>query len=95
MTSVGTGDANDVFRVEVLGAAQGEGEPVQTVTSRIKLHHYFLKCALTCTTKQLPKWGFEQQEIACNPTVRDANAVWNIEDNFHPKRNRFIMFSDR
>jgi len=51
------------------------------VTSRLKFHHYFVKCVLTCSTKPLPKWGFEQGEVSCNPTVRDANSMWNIEDN--------------
>ena len=37
----GTGDANDVWRVEVVGGV--EGDKIQTVTSKIKLHHYFLK----------------------------------------------------
>ncbi len=37
----GQGDANDVWRVEILGGS--DGELVQTVTSKIKLHHYFLK----------------------------------------------------
>ncbi len=58
---------------------------MQTLTSQIRLHHYFLKCVLTTTTKQLPKWGFEQQEITCNPNVRDPIASWNVEDNFFPR----------
>jgi dolichyl-phosphate-mannose--protein O-mannosyl transferase len=96
-----------------------EGDRIQTVTSKIKLHHYFLKvistkktpfrtnpqilskrvyfdvffiklalfqCVLTCNgAKPLPKWGFEQLEIACNPTQRDPNAVWNVEDNHFSK----------
>ena len=37
----GTGDANDVWRVEILGGK--EGDRIQTVTTKIKLHHYFLK----------------------------------------------------
>ena len=80
----GTGDANDVWRVEVIGGK--EGDTVKTVTSKIKLHHYFAKCVLTTTTKTLPKWGYEQQEVTCNPTIRDTNALWNVEDNYFPKR---------
>jgi len=80
----GTGDANDVWRVEVVGGA--EGDKIETVTSKIKFHHYFLKCVLTCNgAKPLPKWGFEQLEIACNPTQRDPNAIWNVEDNHFSK----------
>ena len=54
----GTGDANDVWRVEIVGGS--EGDKVHTVTSRIKLVHYFMKCVLTSSGKQLPKWGYEQ-----------------------------------
>lgn len=79
----GIGDANDVWKVEIIGGT--EGDVVETVTSKIKLHHYFMKCVLTCSNKQLPKWGYEQQEVSCNPTVRDPNALWNVEDNFYPK----------
>merc|ERR1712214_177900 len=75
----GTGDANDVWRLEI-GDGR-DGEVVNAVTSRLKFHHYFVKCVLTCSTKPLPKWGFEQGEVSCNPTVRDPNSVWNVEDN--------------
>jgi len=75
----GTGDANDVWRVEIVGGS--EGDKVHTVTSRIKLVHYFMKCVLTSSGKQLPKWGYEQMEVSCNPTLRDPNALWNVEDN--------------
>ena len=51
---------------------------------KIFLH---LKCVLTVPGKQLPKWGYEQQEVTCNPTTRDPNAFWNVEDNYYPKCN--------
>ena len=38
-----------------------------------------------CSTKPLPKWGFEQDEVSCNPTVRDPNSLWNVEDNHFSK----------
>ena len=79
----GTGDANDVWRVEIVGGK--DGDVVQTVTTKVKFHHYFMKCVISCSGKQLPKWGYEQQEIACNPTTRDPNAQWNVEDNFYPR----------
>jgi len=79
----GTGDANDVWRVEIEGGR--DGDVVETLTSKIRLHHYFLKCVLTTSTKQLPKWGFEQQEVTCNPNIRDPIARWNVEDNHFPR----------
>ena len=63
-----------------------DGDVVKTLTSKIRLHHYFLKCVLTTSTKQLPKWGFEQQEVTCNPNIRDPIARWNVEDNHFPRR---------
>ena len=72
-----------MWRVEVVGGS--DGTSVKTVTSKIKLHHYFMRCVLTSSGKQLPKWGFEQQEVSCNPTQRDPNSLWNVEDNFFPK----------
>jgi len=79
----GTGDANDVWRVEIVGGK--DGDIVNTLISRLKFHHYFVKCVLTCSGKNLPKWGFEQQEVSCNPTTRDPNAEWNVEDNIFEK----------
>lgn len=76
----GTGDANDIFKI--LNPNGREGEPIQTVSSKFKLIHYFQHCAVTSSGKQLPKWGFEQQEISCNPNLRDKNALWNVEDNY-------------
>lgn len=46
-----------------------------------RLIHYFVKCALTCNSKQLPKWGYEQMEITCDPNTLDSNSIWNVEDN--------------
>lgn len=78
----GTGDANDVWKVEVVGGVPGE--VVQTVTSKLKLIHYLTGCALHSHNKQLPKWGYEQMEVTCNPNVRDKNTLWNVEDNHYP-----------
>lgn len=76
----GTGDANDIFKI--LAPNGKEGDPIQTVSSTFKLIHYFQHCAITSSGKQLPKWGFEQQEVSCNPNLRDKNSLWNVEDNY-------------
>ncbi|CAF4798048.1 unnamed protein product [Pieris macdunnoughi] len=75
----GVGDANDVWKIVVSNGK--DGDEVQTVRSKFVLVHYLQSCVLTTTGKQLPKWGFEQQEVACNPNLRDLNALWNVEDN--------------
>ncbi|XP_075982905.1 protein O-mannosyl-transferase 2 [Anticarsia gemmatalis] len=78
----GIGDANDVWKVVISGGK--DGDEIQTVRSKLMFVHYIQACVLTTTGKQLPKWGFEQQEVACNPNLRDKNALWNVEDNiFH------------
>lgn len=59
---------------------------VKAVTTNFLLVHYMQNCALTASGKQLPKWGFEQQEVSCNPNLRDKNAFWNVEDNKNKKR---------
>ncbi|XP_045776748.1 protein O-mannosyl-transferase 2 [Maniola jurtina] len=75
----GVGDANDVWKIIVSGGK--DGDEIQTVRSKLVFVHYLQACALTTTGKQLPKWGYEQQEVACNPNLRDNNALWNVEDN--------------
>ena len=80
----GIGDANDIWKVLIVGGS--DKEPVQTVTSKLLIVHCLQNCALTTSGKQLPKWGYEQQEVSCNPNVRDRNAFWNVEDNFFAKR---------
>lgn len=75
----GIGDANDVWRVQLKGGV--DGDLVLTVTSRLQLVHYLQACALTSSGRQLPRWAYEQQEVSCNPNVRDKFALWNFEDN--------------
>lgn len=84
----GTGDANDVWRVTVAGAKLGSD--VTAVTSKLKFVHYLQSCILTTSGKQLPKWGYEQQEVTCNPNLRDQNALWNVEENIFEKRKSIV-----
>ncbi|CAG9813205.1 unnamed protein product [Phaedon cochleariae] len=79
----GTGDANDVWRITTIGAK--DGTELTAVTSKLRLIHYLQSCILTTSGKQLPKWGYEQQEVSCNPNLRDPNGVWNVEENFFEK----------
>jgi len=53
-TQNGVGDANDVWQVELVG--QPPGEPVRTVTSRLRLKHVNMGCYLHSHSTQLPKW---------------------------------------
>ncbi|BES91409.1 dolichyl-phosphate-mannose-protein mannosyltransferase activity [Nesidiocoris tenuis] len=79
----GTGDPNDVWKVAVV-SGDSDGI-VTTVSTQIRFVHYLQHCVLTTTGKQLPAWAYEQQEVTCNPNLRDVYAVWNVEENFFPK----------
>lgn len=79
----GTGDANDIWRVTLIGA--NDGAELTAVSGKLKLVHYLQSCILTTSGKQLPKWGYEQQEVSCNPNLRDSNGVWNVEENIFEK----------
>lgn len=86
----GTGDANDIWKVMVVGGK--DNEEILTVTSKLYFVHYLQNCVLTTSGKQLPKWGFEQQEVSCNPNIRDTNALWNVEDNIYAKcEQKFVI----
>lgn len=50
----GTGDANDIWMVEIEGA--NRGDKVQTVRSKILFVHYHARCLLHSHDKKLPKW---------------------------------------
>ncbi|XP_036340181.1 protein O-mannosyl-transferase 2-like isoform X1 [Rhagoletis pomonella] len=79
----GQGDANDIWRVHLVD--QKLNASIKTVTTQFLLIHYLQNCALTASGRQLPKWGFEQQEVSCNLNIRDQNAYWNVEDNLNKK----------
>ena len=50
----GTGDSNDLWRVEIEGGK--DGEEVKALKSIFRLIHHNLGCALFSHNKQLPKW---------------------------------------
>ena len=52
----GTGDANDIFRVELVGGASGVKEPIRAVRSVFRLVHLNVGCCVHSHNKQLPKW---------------------------------------
>ncbi|XP_038077985.1 protein O-mannosyl-transferase 2-like isoform X2 [Patiria miniata] len=79
----GSGDMNDIWQVELIN--QNAGVRIQTVLSKIKLIHYNTGCVLYTSAKWLPKWGFEQREVTCNPDTRDSNSLWNVEDHVNPR----------
>ncbi|XP_062502290.1 protein O-mannosyl-transferase 2-like [Corticium candelabrum] len=79
----GSGDANDFWMIEVTGGSKGDR--IKTVSSVVRLTHVSIGCSLHSHDKQLPKWGWEQMEVTCNPSSRDPNNLWNIEGNINEK----------
>ncbi|GFR20139.1 protein O-mannosyl-transferase 2 [Trichonephila clavata] len=79
----GVGDANDIWRIEIIG--EDKRIPISTIASKIRIIHYLTGCALYSSSKQLPNWGYEQMEVSCNPRLHDSNNVWNVEDNYFPR----------
>lgn len=74
----GHGDANDIWQISIPGAE--DRAPVLVIRSQIKLIHYHVRCALQSHDKKLPKWGWEQLEVTCNPNARDPKTLWSVEE---------------
>uniref|UniRef100_A0A3Q2WZE5 Protein O-mannosyl-transferase 2 n=1 Tax=Haplochromis burtoni TaxID=8153 RepID=A0A3Q2WZE5_HAPBU len=80
----GTGDANDLWQVEVCGGQKGD--PVKVLRSKVRFLHRATGCALYSSGKTLPKWGWEQIEVTCSPYLKETpSSQWNIEDHINPK----------
>ncbi|KAG9771237.1 PMT-domain-containing protein, partial [Aureobasidium melanogenum] len=82
------GDANDLFRVEIV-KSMSDGEEaktrLRTIQTKFKLVHVMTGCVLFSHKVKLPDWGFEQQEVTCAKGGTLPNSVWYIEQNWHPK----------
>ncbi|XP_054651535.1 protein O-mannosyl-transferase 2 isoform X2 [Dunckerocampus dactyliophorus] len=80
----GTGDNNDLWRVEVCGGRTGD--PVKVLRSKVRFLHKATGCVLFSSGKTLPKWGWEQVEVTCSPYLKETlSSQWNIEDHINPK----------
>ncbi|XP_063354141.1 protein O-mannosyl-transferase 2 [Pelmatolapia mariae] len=80
----GTGDANDLWQVEVCGGRKGD--PVKVLRSKVRFLHRATGCVLYSSGKTLPKWGWEQIEVTCSPYLKETpSSQWNIEDHINPK----------
>ncbi|XP_066923151.1 protein O-mannosyl-transferase 2-like isoform X1 [Clytia hemisphaerica] len=82
----GNGDANDIWVIRIT-KNPGPDNRISTVKTIFQLVHRNTGCVLQETEKQLPKWGWEQKEMACNPNkfVTIVGSEWNIESNTHKK----------
>jgi len=82
-----TGDANDLFRVEIakhLSDGPVAKERLRTIQTKFRLIHAQTGCVLFSHKVKLPAWGFEQQEVTCAKGATLPNSIWYIESNEHP-----------
>ncbi|XP_061751064.1 protein O-mannosyl-transferase 2 isoform X3 [Nerophis ophidion] len=80
----GTGDNNDLWKVEVCGGRKGD--PLKVLRSKVRFLHKATGCILFSSGKTLPKWGWEQVEVTCSPYLKETlSSQWNIEDHINPK----------
>ncbi|KAI7343006.1 dolichyl-phosphate-mannose-protein mannosyltransferase 1, partial [Hortaea werneckii] len=81
------GDANDLFRVEIVKHLSDGAEAksrVRTIESKFRLVHLMTGCTLFSHKVKLPDWGFDQQEVTCAKGGSLPNSVWYVEGNSHP-----------
>uniref|UniRef100_A0A667Y892 Protein O-mannosyl-transferase 2 n=1 Tax=Myripristis murdjan TaxID=586833 RepID=A0A667Y892_9TELE len=79
-----TGDANDLWQVEVCGGRKGD--LVKVLRSKVRFLHRATGCVLYSSGKTLPKWGWEQVEVTCSPYLKETpSSQWSIEDHINPK----------
>jgi dolichyl-phosphate-mannose-protein mannosyltransferase len=79
--SDGVGDINDEWRLVADNVPLGA--PIERLTTTFRLLHghrgHSPPCALFSHSVQLPKWGSEQNEVACHPDPTQLGTLWNVE----------------
>lgn len=81
------GDANDLFRVEIvkkLSHGEEAKQRVRTIETKFRLVHVMTGCTLFSHKVKLPDWASEQQEVTCAKGGTLPNSVWYVEQNEHP-----------
>ncbi|MCJ1395362.1 hypothetical protein MMC18_008246 [Xylographa bjoerkii] len=81
------GDANDLFRVEIIKSMCDGAEAktrLRTIQTKFKLVHLMTGCSLFSHKVKLPDWAFEQQEVTCAKQGTLPNSIWYVEQNEHP-----------
>ncbi|KXJ89405.1 Dolichyl-phosphate-mannose-protein mannosyltransferase-domain-containing protein [Microdochium bolleyi] len=81
------GDANDLFRVEIVKGQSASGVAktrLRTIETKFRLVHVMTGCALFSHKVKLPDWASEQQEVTCAKQGSMPNSVWYVESNDHP-----------
>lgn len=85
------GDSNDHWAIEVVddleGGTGGEGQPLRSLTSRLRFRHVNLGCYMRAANVVLPAWGWKQVEVTCDPDAdpKDVFTYWNIENHWNKR----------
>lgn len=84
------GDSNDYWIVEAVddmstGKKGKHGDPIRSLTTRMRFRHQNLGCYMRAANAILPQWGWKQVEVSCtkenNP--HDDHTYWNIENHWN------------
>ncbi|KAJ1912494.1 Protein O-mannosyltransferase 2 [Tieghemiomyces parasiticus] len=80
-----TGDIYDHWRVELVDdLAQDRPDQVRSLLTRFRLRHVSMNCLLRANRRNLPEWGYKQNEVVCDRKNRaDDQTLWNVEYHRH------------
>ncbi|KAA1475473.1 glycosyltransferase family 39 protein [Dentipellis sp. KUC8613] len=70
---------NDTLFTLILNGAH-EGEAVRSKSGHLRLIHVPTKVSLWTHREQLPKWGYNQNEINGNKNPQEKSAIWYIDE---------------
>ena len=85
------GDDNDHWVVEVyddmIHGKVHKGEPIRSLTTRMRFRHKNLNCYLRAANAILPQWGWKQVEVSCDKenNPKDEHTWWNIENHWNSR----------
>ncbi|ORX81804.1 glycosyltransferase family 39 protein [Basidiobolus meristosporus CBS 931.73] len=76
------GDDNDLWKVVIYDHDRDVPESADRLMafhSKFKLVHTRMSCDLYSSEKKLPKWGFDQLEVACMRQAKPAKTLWMVD----------------
>eukprot|EP00126_Sphaerothecum_destruens_P011483 Sdes_comp20916_c1_seq1m18270 len=92
--NAGIGDHNDIWVIQFQDSKTERN--LSVLSTQFRLIHKQVGCALHSHNVNLPKWGYEQNEVTCNPDKSSSNPnnLWNIEYHANPKLPPGELYAD-